>query len=388
MYTSTRTRCVRLQREIFRCHSNDYSLMCCDHLRRIHFNSIRIQMWREMFTVRVCVCAAKEQMIKTYLTKRWEIDSIAGAAINKNEINRFSMFAKIILFLISFAPAIGLRRVEYRPLCRYSENHFLFAFSSSSMPRANMRAWFNAKMEYLSSKFLRRSFPNWCHTFPATSNVVIGVVVVSYNTARAIKVCSTQIWMRDVNGDAITESRCAHQVPRCSPSNFFVRSSSSFYCFYCNSIFPVHYFHFLLFICFRPDALALSLFGRLLAVGSVMCMNGFACAICLLKGASIHTVHYQEGYCTVFKRADETKTFIYFQASHSVRYAHRKWGYSNDQRRFHFIRRCLSSILFLLFALQNSHCALGGGAWRWCDAAQRLIQKRAEHVIGLSLSMC
>lgn len=184
------------------------------------------------------------------------------------------------------------------------------------------------------------------------------------DTARVIKICSTQIWMRMWMG---CDSRCCS---KCSPPLLD-----------CNPIFPVHYFHFLLFICFRPDSLA-SL--------SLSACSGFCnvnewfrmCNLCTWKRASIHISHRSLSRAIHgFDRADETS--IYFHASPSL-WAHRNGG---GMKIPFYIRKCLSSILFLLFAFPKSYFVLGGGRGG-CDAAQRLIQKRPEHVIAWSLSMC
>lgn len=91
---------------------------------------------------------------------------------------------------------------------------------------------------------------------------------------------------------------------------FLLRSSSSFYCFNCNSIFPVHYFHFLLFICFRPDfALSLVLSFCLSACSGWCDVSEWIrmCNLLVEKGEHSHALTIKRD-TYVFDRADETKT--------------------------------------------------------------------------------
>lgn len=88
---------------------------------RIHFNSIRIhiQMWPKIWTRWCLVCARvicvrprdhRENGQKYSAKREFDLFSVEGGCLSiggnqQNEINRFSMFGKIILFLLSSRPS-------------------------------------------------------------------------------------------------------------------------------------------------------------------------------------------------------------------------------------------------------------------------------------------
>lgn len=118
------------------------------------------------------------------------------------------------------------------------------------------------------------------------------------NTARVIKVCSTEIWMRMRTG---CDSRCCS---KCSPLLLEVTPSNLFFTLHLHFIARIAILFFLciIFISFYLFAFALNRSHRSLclrAVGSVMWMNGFACAICVHgkgRAFTFHTVPYQARY--------------------------------------------------------------------------------------------
>lgn len=107
-------------------------LMCIytsgSHPGHIHFNSIHIQMWREMFTrwrfglACVCACGCARPNSKWPNIPQTPNENSRfnfgvgrsverGAAISKTKRNRFSMFGRIILFLVSLPGDRRLRRL-------------------------------------------------------------------------------------------------------------------------------------------------------------------------------------------------------------------------------------------------------------------------------------